>query len=140
MFRTAVLRKLFDIRFSYKQCNFSQVCLLVKMASKTVTRSTDSEKLYRATFICQYGLFSCMALVSFRLFYKNLGNSQEFFGQMDYRPPWQKIARTPMSGALTLVNKKPFPVLFEFVFWLGFFLSPMSSVSFYASFNLLHVQ
>ena len=57
----------------------------------------DSEKLYRATFICQYGLFCCMALVSFRLFCKNLGNLQEFFGQMDYRPPWQKIARTPMK-------------------------------------------
>ena len=56
----------------------------------------DPEKLYRATFICQYGLFCCMALVSFRLFCKNLGNLQEFFGQMDYRPPWQKIARTPM--------------------------------------------
>ena len=39
LFRTAVLRKLFDIRFSYKHCNFSRVCLLVKMASKTVTRS-----------------------------------------------------------------------------------------------------
>ena len=56
----------------------------------------DSEKLYRATFICQYGLFCCMALVSFRLFCKNLGNLQEFFGQMDYRPPWQKIGGTPM--------------------------------------------
>ena len=50
----------------------------------------DSEKLYRATFICQYGLFCCMALVSFRLFCKNLGNLQEFFGQMDYRPPLAK--------------------------------------------------
>ena len=37
-----------------------------------------------------------MALVSFRLFCKNLGNLQEVFGQMDYRPPGQKIARTPM--------------------------------------------
>ena len=27
------------IRFSYKQCNFSRICLLVKMASKTVTTS-----------------------------------------------------------------------------------------------------
>ena len=34
---------------------------------------------------------------SFRLFCKNLGNLQEFFGQMVYRPPWQKIARTPMQ-------------------------------------------
>ena len=56
----------------------------------------DSEILYRATFLCQYGLFCCMALVSFRLFCKNLGKLQEFFGQMDYRPPGQKIARTPM--------------------------------------------
>ena len=47
----------------------------------------DSEKLYRATFICQYGLFCCMALVSFRLFCKNLGNVRGFFGQMDYPPP-----------------------------------------------------
>ena len=36
------------------------------------------------------------ALVSFRLFCKNLGNLHEFFGQMVYRPPWPKIARTPM--------------------------------------------
>ena len=41
-FRTAILRKLFDIRFSYKHCNFSRFCLLVKMASKTVTRSIES--------------------------------------------------------------------------------------------------
>ena len=38
-FRTAVSWKLFDIRFSYKQGNFSRVCLLVKITSKTVTRS-----------------------------------------------------------------------------------------------------
>ena len=31
--------KLFDIRFSYKHCNFSGFCPLVKMASKNVTRS-----------------------------------------------------------------------------------------------------
>ena len=34
-FRTDVLRKLFDIRFSYKHCNFSRVCLLFEMASKS---------------------------------------------------------------------------------------------------------
>ena len=56
----------------------------------------DPEKLSRATFICQYGLLCCMAVLSFQLFCKNLGNLQEFFGQMDYRPPCQKIARTPM--------------------------------------------
>ena len=41
LLRTAVLRKLFDIRFSYKHCNFSHVCLLVKVASKTVTKSIN---------------------------------------------------------------------------------------------------
>ena len=46
-----------------------------------------------------------MALVSFRLFCKNLGNLQEFFGQMVYRPPWPKIARTPMPHRLKF-NKK----------------------------------
>ena len=58
----------------------------------------DPEKLYRATFIRQYGLCCCnMALVSFRLFCKNLGHLREFFGQMVYRPPWQKISGTPMT-------------------------------------------
>ena len=38
-----------------------------------------------------------MALVSFLLFRKNLGNLREFFGQIVYRPPWQKIARMPMG-------------------------------------------
>ena len=51
-------------------------------------------------------LLHCMALVSVRLFCKNLGNLPEFFGQMVYRPPsppWQKIARTPMfSTELTI--------------------------------------
>ena len=40
------------------------------------------------------------ALVSVRLFCKNLGNLQKFFGQMVYRPPWQKIARTPMPVSI----------------------------------------
>ena len=37
-----------------------------------------------------------MTLVRFRLFRKNLGDLREFFGQMVNRPPWQKLARTPM--------------------------------------------
>ena len=28
--------------------------------------------------------------------HKNLGNLRDFFGQIVYRPPWQKISRTPM--------------------------------------------
>ena len=34
-----------------------------------------------------------MALVSVRLFCKNLGNLQEFFGQMVYRPPPPPLAK-----------------------------------------------
>ena len=46
-FRTAVLRKLFDIRFSCKHCNFSSVSVLVKMASKTLTRSIYQRRLLK---------------------------------------------------------------------------------------------
>ncbi|CAH3129352.1 unnamed protein product [Porites lobata] len=66
-FATAFLRKLFDIGFSYKHCNFSRVCLLVKMASKTVTRSsaarpfflvpTTSKRLLRS--LCHYMACFC---------------------------------------------------------------------------------
>ena len=49
-----------------------------------------------------------MALVSFLLFRKNLGNLREFFGQMVYRPLWQKIARTPM------LPNRPFHGFFNF--------------------------
>ena len=44
-----------------------------------------------------------MILVSFGLFRKNLGNLREFFGQMVHRPPWQKIARTPMRKSDSVV-------------------------------------
>ena len=51
----------------------------------------DPEKPYRAPFICQDGLCCCnMALISFRLFRKTLGNLRDFFGQMVYRPPLVK--------------------------------------------------
>ena len=51
----------------------------------------DPEKLYRATFICQDGLCCCnVALISFRLFRKHLGNLRDVFEQMVYRPPLAK--------------------------------------------------
>ena len=34
---------------------------------------------------------TCMTLVSFGLFRKNLGNLREFFGQMVHRPPGKKL-------------------------------------------------
>ena len=40
------------------------------------------------------------ALVSVRPICKNLSNLQKIFGQMVYRPPWPKIARTPMSCSI----------------------------------------
>ncbi len=48
-----------------------------------------------------------MTLISSRPFRKNLGNLREFFGQMSHRPPWQKIARTPMEGSARLTNVTP---------------------------------
>ena len=58
-------------------------------------------------FICQDGLCCCnMALISFRLFRKNLGNLRDFFGQMGYRPPWQKNSRTPMRRSRSRSRKR----------------------------------
>ena len=88
---TNFLLYLIQLRWQF----FPNACLWRRSLCSNLA-GIDSEKLSRATFICQYGLLCCMALLSFRLFCKNLGNLQEFFGQMDYRPPWQKIARTPM--------------------------------------------
>ena len=48
----------------------------------------DPEKLYRATFICQYGLCCCnMALILFLLFHKILGILREFFWAKGLPPP-----------------------------------------------------
>ena len=55
------------------------------------------------------GLCFCnMAVISFRLFRKNLGNLRDFFGQMVYRPPWQKISRTPMAICSSILLLKFF--------------------------------
>ena len=61
-FRTAVSRKLFDIRFSYKHCHFSRVCLLVKMASKTVTGSIPKNTPPDSSDNNWYGYFLTFAL------------------------------------------------------------------------------
>ena len=70
-----IQEKLFDIRFSYKHSNFSRVCLLVKMASKTVTRSilnlqnfvTKSEKSEINTFIFRTKIVKLVCcIVNFR--------------------------------------------------------------------------
>ena len=44
-FQKSCFQKLFDIRFSFKRCNFACGCLLVNMASKTVIRPICCEIL-----------------------------------------------------------------------------------------------
>ena len=57
----------------------------------TLKNRIEPPSYARTAYVC------CnMALISFRLFRKNLGNLRDFFGQMVYRPPLQKISRTPM--------------------------------------------
>ena len=82
--------------WSMQESSFKQIKIhklnsqkIQKTAHKCLFMVTiDPEKLYQATFICQYGLclLNRIALVSVRLFCKNLGNLQEFFGQMVYPP------------------------------------------------------
>ena len=70
----------------------------------------DPEKLYQATFICQYGLclLNRIALVSVRLFCKNLGNLQEFFGQMVYPPSLAKTDCPYVYGLTKFCEKMTF--------------------------------
>ena len=74
---------------------------------KTVTVSSHLHMPVRPTLLHR------MALVSFLLFRKNLGNLREFFGQMVYRPPGKKIARTPMQA--TVENIRDF--VWEIYYW-----------------------
>ena len=53
-FRKAVLGKLFDIWFSYKHCNFSHVCLLVKDRDKIYTKA---RRFFWRNFMSIYGCF-----------------------------------------------------------------------------------
>ena len=70
----------------------------------------DPENLYRATFICQDGLCCCnVALISFRLFRKNLGNLGDFFGQMVHRPPGKKFPVRLASSMKSLI----FNIIFD---------------------------
>ena len=61
-------------------------CHLGRNFSKCLFTAT-----YRATFICQDGLCCCnMALISFRLFRKNLGQLERFFWANGLPPPLAK--------------------------------------------------
>ena len=68
----------------FSSCLFMGTYFMLKLG-------IDPEKLYRATFICQYGLCCCnMALVSFLLFHKILGILREFFWAKGLPPPLAK--------------------------------------------------
>ena len=75
---------------------FPNVCLWRRSLCSNLA-GIDPEKLYRAIFIRQYGLCCCIGPRFCSTDCKNLSSLQNFFGQMVYRPPWQKIARTPMN-------------------------------------------
>ena len=67
---------------------------MLKKTSQVLTLKTVSSHFH---MLVRPMLLHRMALVSVRLFCKNLGDLQEFFGQMVYLPHWQKIARTTMN-------------------------------------------
>ena len=60
---------------------FPNVCLWRRSLCSNLA-GIDPEKLYRGTFICQYGLCCCIVWPSFLFdcFVKKLGNLQVFFG------------------------------------------------------------
>ena len=60
-----------------------------------------------------------MALICFRLFRNNLGNLQDFFGQMGYRPPPPPLAKNfpyaygVLSGECDQISVGQFYVFYE---------------------------
>ena len=79
---------------------FPNACLWRHSLYSNLVLTLKTDCVKPSSYICQYGLCCCnMALLSFRLFRKHLGNLRDIFGQMVYSPPppaWQKISRTPM--------------------------------------------
>ena len=70
------------------QLLISNVCLW-RRSLRSNLASIDLEKLYRATFICQFGLCCCIIwpLFLFDCFVK-IGQLARIFGQLAYRLPW----------------------------------------------------
>ena len=112
-FRTAFLRKLFDIRFPYKHCNFYPDCLLVKMPSKTVTRSIDTFRLRCSSiFICVshniLGLFNIYWIIFFSktdksqstyISIENIEESNYFLGDNESKKKIATISMEPVHLA-----------------------------------------
>ena len=81
---------------------FPNACLWRHSLYSNLVLTLKTNCVKPSSYICQYGQCCCnTALLSFRLFRKNLGNLRDIFGQMVYRPPpptppGKKISRTPM--------------------------------------------
>ena len=91
-FRTSVLRKLFDIRFPYKHCNFSRICLLGKMASKTVTRSICLAK-YKTISLCEVEIYRSIDLQRI-----NVNHTNEKIEQIDLlKVSWRNLTPRKFS-------------------------------------------
>ena len=103
-FRKAVLGKLFDIWFSYKHCNFSHVCLLVKMASKTVTRSISKTLLLKEPYRSFRSIIAVIVifLLGFHEFCCDASSVFPWCDVDNYRIPKQiKFASTlPLDGSV----------------------------------------
>ena len=91
-FRTAVLQKLCDIRFSFKHCNFSHVCVLVKMASKTTTRPIE-DFIIQTFIILRFHRFPFMERVG----------SKVFFSEGFDISVWRDFIPTPLPSVNLLV-------------------------------------
>ena len=83
---------------------FPNVCLwrrsLCSDLVLTLKNRIEPPSYARTAYVC------CnMALISFRLFRKNLGNLRDFFGQMVYRPPCKKFP-VRLCGYYVTVKKK----------------------------------
>ena len=78
---------------------FLNVCLW-RHSLRSNLEGIDPEKLYLATFICQYALCCCKVWPSFVFvddcFVKIWATCDNFLGKWFTAPLWQKIARTPM--------------------------------------------
>ena len=77
---------------------FLNVCLW-RHSLRSKLEDIDPEKLYLATFICQYALCCCKVWPSFVFvddcFVKIWATCDNFLGKWFTAPLWQKIARTP---------------------------------------------
>ena len=70
--------------------------LMATYSLRTNLAGIDSEKLYRAIFMCQYGLCCCIGPRFCSTVLQKFDQLAKIFWANGLPPPWQKIARTPM--------------------------------------------